>query len=202
MRPCCPMKWVPLALIGAAAALLAVRAGAGDALTPPEAASARVSRVDTDPGHGETQDAAREEAEKKACAWVRDYLDAKYGDIGWTPTPNELVSQGVVHTDKPAEWNTDALHGYEVTAHVDLSDAALRRLQPEVDRQRKRVQDHVVYARLGVALRILAGLVALCLVVVGYLRLEDLTRGYYTAVLRLSAGLALLLTVAGLFLLS
>ena len=202
MRPCRPIKWVLLALVGTAGLLYLVRAASGDPLTPPEAASARVSRVDTDPGHGETPDAALEEARKKACAWFRDYLDAKYGDLGWTPTPEELVSEGVVHTDKPVEWNTDALHGYEVTAHVDLSDAALRRLQPEVDRQRKRAQDRVVYRRLDVAVRVLAGLVALCLVVVGYLRLEDLTRGYYTALLRLAAGVALLLTVAGLFLLA
>ena len=201
MRRCCPIKWIVVVLIGAAV-LLVVRAAAGDPLTPPEAASSHVSRVDTDPGHGETPDAAQEEARQKACAWFRAYLDAKCGGVGWTPTPEELISEGVVHTDKPVEWNTEALHGYEVTAHVDLSDAALRRLQPEVDRQRKRMQDQVVYARLGVALRILAGLVALCLVVVGYLRLEDLTRGYYTAVLRLGAGLALLLTVAGLFLLA
>ena len=59
-----------------------------------------------------------------------------------------------------------------------------------------------MFQRLAVAARVLAGLVALCLVVVGYLRLEDLTRGYYTALLRLGAGVALLLTVAGLFLLS
>ena len=42
---------------------------------------------------------------------------------------------------------------------------------------------------------------ALCLVVRGYLRLEDLTRGYYTALLRLTAGAVVLLTLAGLFLL-
>ena len=83
----------------------------------------------------------------------------------------------------------------------NLTDAALRRLQPEVDRKLREARDQVQFQRNAVAARVLAGLVALCLVVAGYLRLEDLTRGYYTALLRLCAGAVVLLTVAGLILL-
>ena len=93
------------------------------------------------------------------------------------------------------------LHGYEVAAHVDLSDVALRRLQPELDRARRQALEQVRFQRQGVAARALAALVALCLVVLGYLRLEDLTRGYYTVLLRLTAGAVVLLTLAGLLLL-
>jgi hypothetical protein len=160
-----------------------------------------MTRVDTDPGRGETEEAARDEARKKACAWFEDYLDYKYGDIGWKPTADELVRLGVVRLDRPREWDGDGLHGYEAAAHVDLSDASLRKLQPEVDRARRQALEQVQYQRHGLVARALTALVALCLVIMGYLRLEDLTRGYYTILLRLGAGALVLATVVGLLLL-
>ncbi len=88
-----------------------------------------------------------------------------------------------------------------MAAHVDLTDAALRKLQPEVDRKLRDARDQVQFQRNALAARVLAALVALCLVVGGYLRLEDLTHGYYTALLRLGAAGVVLMTVMGLFLL-
>ena len=199
MRPSLWIMAIPLALLAAGA--LPRAAHADDPPTPAEVVSGHVLRVDTDPGYGTTKEVAREEAKKKACTWFQAYLDYKYGDIGWRPAPDELVSQGVVHLDEPTPWQADQIQGYEVAAHVDLTDAALRRLQPEVDRQLREARDQVQFQRNALAARVLAGLVALCLVVTGYLRLEDLTRGYYTVLLRLGAGAVVLLTVAGLFLL-
>ena len=201
MRPSLWIKWVPLALL--AAVVLARAARADDQLTPAEVVSGQKVGVDVEPGRGVTKEAAREEAEKKACTWFQEYLDYKYGDIGWKPESDELVSQGVVRLGEPQAWNHDnpGLHGWEVAAHVELTDAALRRLQPELDRKVREAVDQIQSQRIALVARILAMLVALCLVVVGYLRLEDLTRGYYTALLRLAAGAAVLLTVAGLFLL-
>ncbi len=199
MRPSFWIKWIPVAVFAVAVSPCAGRAA--DPPTPAEAVSAHMTRVDTDPGRGETEEAARDEARKKACTWFEDYLDFKYGDIGWKPTAAELIAENVVRLDQPQPMDIKPLHGYEVTAHVDLSDAALRRLQPELDRARRQALEQVRFQREGLAARALAALVALCLVVLGYLRLEDLTRGYYTVLLRLTAGAVVLLTLAGLFLL-
>ena len=66
----------------------------------------------------------------------------------------------------------------------------------EVDQAREQAQENVIYWRHLLVGRILAALVALFLIVSGYLRLEELTHGYYTTLLRVGAGAALLLIVA------
>ena len=48
--------------------------------------------------------------------------------------------------------------------------------------------------------RILGSFVALFLVIFGYIKLEELTRGYYTTLLRMGAGAVVLMAVLGLFL--
>ena len=202
MRPSSWIIGIPVSLLAAVAAPWAARAD--DPPTPAQVVSGRLTRVDAEPGYGTTTEIAQEEAGKKACAWFQAYLDYKFGDIGWRPEPDELVRLGVVRLDPARQWQADdpkLPRGYKVAAHVDLTDAALRKLQPEVDRKLREARDQVQFQRNGLAARALAALVALCLVVGGYLRLEDLTRGYYTALLRLGAGAVVLLTVAGLFLL-
>ena len=52
--------------------------------------------------------------------------------------------------------------------------------------QRHAQQDRVLDRHLLLA-RVLGGAVAVLLVLAGYLRLEDATRGYYTRLLRLAA---------------
>ena len=192
-----------IALVLMAAGLLARPARADEPPTPADVVSGHVLRVDSDPGYGATKEIAREEAAKKACAWFQSYLDYKYGEIGWRPESDDLIRLGVVRLDPPREWKADdPLRGYEVTAHVDLTDAAMRKLQPEVDRKLREGRDQIQFWRNALAARLLGALVALCLVVAGYLRLEDLTHGYYTALLRLGAGAVVLLTVTGLFFLA
>ena len=91
MRPSLWIKWIAIAIFAAVVPPRAVRAA--DPPTPAEAVSAHMTRVDTDPGRGETEEAARDEARKKACGWFEDYLDFKYGDIGWKPTAEELIGR-------------------------------------------------------------------------------------------------------------
>jgi hypothetical protein len=62
-------------------------------------------------------------------------------------------------------------------------------------RQGRMESRHLILAR------ILGGLVAMLLVLGGYLRLEEATRGYYTSLLRLSAVGVLTAVGAGLWLL-
>ncbi len=106
------------------------------------------------------------------------------------------MAQSVVKVDEPTLSELDQLKGYETTAHVDLRSANLVKLQRDVDKDREQAQENLIFWRHLILGRILAALVALFLIVMGYLRLEELTRGYYTTLLRVVAGTALLLTAA------
>jgi hypothetical protein len=147
-------------------------------------------------GYGETVEDARQRALEKARDSVEDYLEKRYPSIGWQPTVGNLLAQSVVKVDEPKPSELDQLKGYETTAHVDLRSANLVKLQAEVDQAREQAQANVLYWRHLLVGRILAALVALFLIVGGYLRLEEMTRGYYTTLLRVVAGAALLLIVA------
>jgi hypothetical protein len=147
-------------------------------------------------GYGETGEDARQRALAKARDSVEDYLEKRYPSIGWRPTVENLLAQGVVKVDEPTPSELDQLTGYETTAHVDLRSANLVKLQAEVDQAREQAQANVLYWRHLLVGRILAALVALFLIVGGYLRLEEMTRGYYTTMLRVGAGAVLVLIVA------
>jgi hypothetical protein len=148
-------------------------------------------------GYGETVDDARERALEKARTSVEEYLENRYPNIGWQPTIQALLADSVVKVDEPNPGNFVADRpGYEATAHVDLRDANLGKLQTKVDQAREQAQENVIFWRHLLVGRILAALVALFLIVSGYLRLEELTRGYYTTLLRVGAGAVLLLIVA------
>jgi hypothetical protein len=97
--------------------------------------------------------------------------------------------------------------------HVFLRVALTPRLAGDVKKEVERLHDlvnesraeaervareDVVKWRLTLLAKVLAGAVVLLLVVGGYLRLEEATRGYFTTLLRLGAAGVVLLTVVGL----
>jgi hypothetical protein len=185
MRPFTSLKWIALVLL------------AGCAVAPSGAARA----VSTGPtwavkGYGETIDDARERALEKARDSVEEYLERNHPAIGWRPTIRRLLKEGVVKVDDPKQGDFAELKGYEATAHVDLRDANLGKLQVVVDEAREQAQEHTIFWRHLLLGRILAALVALFLIVGGYLRLEEMTRGYYTTLLRVGAGAVMLLIAA------
>jgi hypothetical protein len=71
-------------------------------------------------------------------------------------------------------------------------------MQEEVNKVQANAKEGVIWQRLLLAARILAGLVVLALVVAAYIRLEEATRGYYTVLLRLTAGGVVMLAAVGL----
>ena len=75
------------------------------------------------------------------------------------------------------------------TVQIRVTDDNVKRLCDQARQQRVEQRQHWLGLGLG-------GFVALLLVGAGYLRLEESTKGYYTALLRLAA-VALLGTVAG-----
>jgi hypothetical protein len=172
---------------------------AGCAVGPFEAATARTASTGSTKavnGYGETIDDARERALEKARDYVEEYLQRNHPNIGWQPTIQRLLKEGVVKIDKPKQGDFAEKEGYEVTAHIDLSAANLGKLQIDVDQARDQAQENTVFWRHLLLGRILAALVALFLIVGGYLRLEELTRGYYTTLLRVGAGAVMLLIAA------
>ena len=187
MRPFSLIKWMPLVLL------------AGCAVGPSEGGTARAASTGptwTEKGYGETIGDARERALAKARDSVEEYLQRNHPDIGWQPTIQRLLKEGVVTVDDPKQGDFAELKGYEATAHVDLRDANLGKLQVDVDQAREQAQENAVFWRHLLLGRILAALVALFLIVGGYLRLEELTRGYYTTLLRVGAGAVMLLIAA------
>ncbi len=144
---------------------------------------------------------------------MESFLQEKFPDLHWTSDPDHperlpeylkvtyLQEIGVIRADPPLEGKFLDENGYEVVAHVDVSDPNLRKMQQKVDETRLKDPKfvEVVQSRHWLVYRILASLVALFLVVFGYIKLEELTRGYYTTLLRLGAGAVVLLTVLGLF---
>jgi hypothetical protein len=183
-------SWIiclPLALLTGCAAAPAEPIGVHAALSGP---------TWTVKGYGETADDARERALEKSRDSVEQYLEAHYPAIGWRPTIQRLLAESVVKVDDPQQSDLDQLRGFETTAHIDLREANLGKLQTEVDQAREQAQENVIFWRHLLVGRVLAALVALFLIVSGYIRLEEMTRGYYTTLLRVGAGAVLLLVVA------
>jgi len=180
--------------------LSALRSQAGnrkvpaDVKTPVEALPDRMGGIFT--GYGVDAAKAVEQAQAQAQERVRAILAEELG-TGFRPLgilePGHLKRMGVIHdvgepvslTLKDGDWFVAKIH-VTVTRPYLQEAARYARQQHTSDR-------HLIAAR------VLAGLVALLLVVTGYLRLEDLTRGYATTMLRAAAVGVLLVVGLGLW---
>jgi hypothetical protein len=119
-------------------------------------------------------DSAREE--------VEDYLARQSPPVHWKPS-RDWVDKNLVKTRHQEVKNHDEPllgDGYDVTLKLEVGPKQYREIL-ENDRQERVQQRELLLAR------VLAGLVALLVAVVGYLRLDEATKGYYTLWLRLGA---------------
>jgi hypothetical protein len=138
---------------------------------------------------------AQEDALKRASTSVVAYLDKTYGRLNWNPTLDQLTEAGVVRLEGEPKQKDELV---EARARVTITAPYRQEVERQAQethrlaRQQRSQHRHVLLAR------VLAGLVVLCVVVAGYLRLEDLTRGYYTSLLRLAALAVLAGTAAAL----
>jgi hypothetical protein len=139
-------------------------------------------------GFGKTDELAEQEALESAHDWL-----AKNLRIGWTPSPEYLRKKGLVRFDEARTRE------FEAAGEMKVVHARLQITQPQLDAMKDLARHEVRQHRHAVLFRVLAGLVALLLVVGGYLRLEEATRGYYTGLLRLTAAGLLLFVAAGLW---
>jgi hypothetical protein len=135
------------------------------------------------------------EAQQHALEQARDWLADK-NPFGWAPPLEYLTQKSLVRFAEPSGQQFE-LAGPMQTVKMDLEvNAVQAEDMQKIGRQQRTV------ARALVVGRVLVGLVALLVVFGGYLKLEEATRGYYTALLRAAALTILALVGAGLWLFS
>jgi hypothetical protein len=147
-------------------------------------------------GIGTTTDEAEADALKHACDQVSKFLAEQEGDTNWRPTPSFLRDFKAYRLLGKPEKIPFAIPGegenFRVKLVVELTPDVLGRMQQMVREQR-------MGERQRIAARTMAGILAVLVVLFGYLKLEDATKGYYSALLRLAALAVLIMTALGLW---
>jgi hypothetical protein len=145
---------------------------------------------------GSSPQAARQEAIRIASERVTEYMRKRFPDFRYVPTTKFMVEhrlvddgnsekkepKGAIATSltSPDEWT---MH----TLSIDLREPQVEQLLSE-DRHERGVE------RLWEAGHVLSGLIVMLIAFVGYVRLDDWTKGYFSLPLKLGA---LTLAVAG-----
>jgi len=146
--------------------------------------------------YGRTTSDAKDLALEDARRWVEEYVTGHYGTNG--PVAVEDLSRHQMVRVEDHVQEVDLGRGERAQAvrvRVELTPSYLREVEDHAHQQRVE-QRHLLTAR------VLGGLVVLLMVGVGYLRLEEATRGYYTTLLRLAALGLVALAGAGLLVLA
>jgi hypothetical protein len=146
---------------------------------------------------GLTAEDARQLAYEDAHEKVLAHLAEHHPKLGWTPSREDLTRIGVISPkgEQAGEDPDTKKKFYEVKLQVEIKTEHLQEIAKMARHQR-------MHDRQVLLAKILGGLVALLVVAAGYLRLEDLTRGYYTTLLRLAAFGTVAAVGAGLWLLA
>jgi hypothetical protein len=170
------------------------RKGRKPAKTPPVAVKQAEEVVD---GYGSTARDARARALENAQERVTELLRQKAGDPQWHP-PAELLEPGylegkgvIAEVGKPEPSGDDK--ALVARYKVQLTDEYIRHAQ-QLARHERVLERHLCLAR------VLGGIVAVLLVTAGFLRLEEMTRGYATQLLRLAAFALLAVTGVAIWL--
>ena len=152
------------------------------------------------PGNGETADKARETARKNAVARVEELLLERFSRGDWQPAARHLDAEyleekKVIQPAGETKIGPGVVGDVNFTAmyRVELTTEYMNELVKEA-RVRKVEERHLVLGRVVFAI------LALALVTAGYLRLEEMSRGYATKLLRLAAVVLLAIVGAGLYL--
>lgn len=181
-----------------------------DARTPAVARTAKTAAAAkgepwsaTVSAHGSTQDEARQAVLDKASQRVAEYLFQRVPELRWVPSAEEL--RRWVRVEEPSDPTLEqpspgALFQYKAQLRVEVSDKDVEEILTQEQRERAREGQLLVRDRQLLSAKVLAALVALLAAVAGYFRLEELTRGYYTGMLRVLLLLCVGAIGAGLWL--
>jgi hypothetical protein len=147
--------------------------------------------------YGETQKDAEEGALQEAAEKVAGYFHQNVAALSdWSPSAESLSNKRVISLLEGTEQvELQGKVSYKARVKVEFSSKSVGELVEEARGTR-------MHDRQLLLARLLAGAVALLLVMTGYLRLEDATRGYYTTLLRLAAVGVVVVVGAGLWLLA
>ncbi len=145
-------------------------------------------------GYGLTERDARQHALDQAREWL-----AAKGGFDWTPPADYLLRKGLVRFVTPDKEELEKARNLKIAGPQEVVKMELAVTAAGAEEIQQVARDQRMKERQGLLARILGGLVALLVVAGGYLRLEEATRGYYTARLRLAAGVLLALIAALLF---
>lgn len=197
-------KW--LALLVAVVVLVAGRDATGASsrspkkkAAQPKPAEPRVEvKMELVAGYGETAEKAKaraaENARDRAVTLALEAIAPDWVVPESQLKPEALLKLGVIQpegeaVDAPPEAEAKMVAYYKVGLTPDfLKEVA------KANREVRRQDRHVVLAR------VMFGILAVALVTAGYLRVEEMTRGYATKLLRLAVVVILALVGAGLFL--
>jgi hypothetical protein len=133
------------------------------------------------------------DAEQHALDQAREWL-AEHGGFGWTPPESFLRDNQMVRFEEPRDEKLQLAGPVKVVSmHLEVTPRQAEEMRTEGRRER-------MVAREWLLGRILAGVLGAVVVCLGYLRLEEMTRGYYVRILRAAAGIVLILVCLGLLL--
>jgi hypothetical protein len=189
MRPRWCMSLVLVSLL-TSEAVLSAREGPFRRLhpAPPPSPAARLPRQLQNPfsltvqNWGETEKDAEHNALQKAQDEIRAYLAEQNHPLQWRPSLDYINEHLVKNTrslpDKDFGDPLGTLRGVALSIEISPKDW-----------QDMLRQDRLLRAesRMLLLAKLLVGVVAFLGAVAGYLRLEEMTKGYYTAWLRLAA---------------
>jgi hypothetical protein len=141
-------------------------------------------------GRGQNKKEAKREAVRKAWKAVVDYLRSLDPPVEWTPSlayVGHRLGEGTRRPEKDVKVLPDTTVQYWTwPLAITADDLDEMRYQDRKDRMGERM------LFLG---KILAGILVLLIVVAGYVRLDEWTKGYYTGWLRLAGGILVLFGV-------
>lgn len=129
-----------------------------------------------------TPEEARHSANALAQAEVVSHFRAQGMELRWVP-PVPYVSQRLVQNTRLEDNDFQGSVGKMYRTVLEV------RLTPELRNEIALYdREYRAQGRMAGTARLVAGLVALLAALAGYLRLEDMTKGYYTNWLRVAAG--------------
>lgn len=141
-------------------------------------------------GHGFTDEDARKDALEEARKVVVAYLEKQRLPVEWQPTL-EFIAERLVQGSPKYEPSKDPWRNAGMEHQATLTVTVTHRDVQEIVKEDRKFKEQQREARveqrnLEVG-KALAVLVAVLAAVAGYFRLDEATKGYYTAWLRLAA---------------
>jgi hypothetical protein len=196
----CRARLLAILVLGCAVAVgIRAHASRGTARSAPAVAPAKTAEKKTAWtavawGVGENAAEAEEVALQSAAGKVHEYLVSRDPSVQWTP-PSDYVRAHLLEGAPRQEsiQPDEARPGlkYKVEVRLEVPDREYQQLLARDREYRKERQQqaltHLRQQRLVLVGKIFAGLLAVCIALAVYLRLDEATKGIYTRWLRLAA---------------